>query len=54
MWFTGRDMPSACTPLFAQLIEAGLINQEDVWRRIRLALEAGNPSVAKIVANGPA
>jgi peptidoglycan lytic transglycosylase len=50
MWFTGRDMPSACTPLFAQLIEAGLINQEDVWRRIRLALEAGNPGVAKVVA----
>jgi soluble lytic murein transglycosylase len=51
MWFTGRDMPSACTPLFAQLIEAGLINQEDVWRRIRLALEAGNPGVAKVVAS---
>jgi len=50
MWFTGRDMPSACTPLFQQLIEAGLINQEDVWRRIRLALESGNPGVAKVVA----
>ena len=51
LWFTGRDMPSACTPLFAQLIEAGLINQEDVWRRVRLALEAGNVQVAKVVAN---
>jgi soluble lytic murein transglycosylase len=51
MWFTGRDMPSACTPLFTQLIEAGLINQEDVWRRMRMALEAGNPGVAKVVAN---
>jgi len=51
MWFTGRDMPSACTPLFTQLTEAGLIREEDVWRRIRLALEAGNPHVAKVVAN---
>src|SRR5512143_574788 len=51
LWFTGRDMPSACSPLFAQLIEAGLIRQEDVWRRVRLALEAGNPNVAKVVAN---
>jgi len=42
-WFTGRDMPSACTPLFSRLIEAGLINQEDMWRRFRLALEADNP-----------
>lgn len=50
MWFTGRDLPSACTPLFQKLIEAGLINQEDVWRRIRLALEASNPGVAKVVA----
>ena len=51
MWFTGRDMPSACTPLFDKLIEAGLINQGDVWRRFRMALDAGNPGVAKSVAN---
>ena len=51
MWFTGRDMPSACTPLFDQLIEAGLVRQEDVWLRLRLALEAGNPNVARVVAN---
>ena len=51
LWFTGRDMPTACSPLFTQLIEAGLIGQEDVWRRFRLALEAGNLNVAKVVAN---
>ncbi len=51
MWFTGRDMPTACTPLFAQLIEAGFIREEDVWRRMRLALEAGNPGVARVVSN---
>lgn len=50
LWFTGRDMPSACTPLFTQLIAAGLINQEDVWRRFRLALDAGNTGVARSVA----
>src|SRR5574340_21770 len=41
LWFTGRDMPSACTPLFERLSEAGLISREDAWRRLRLALEAG-------------
>ena len=51
LWFTGRDMPSACSPLFAQLIETGLIREEDVWRRLRLALEAGNPNVSRVVAN---
>lgn len=51
LWFTGRDMPSVCTPLFTQLMDAGLIGQEDVWRRFRLALEAGNLNVARVVAN---
>ncbi|MEW6119999.1 MAG: transglycosylase SLT domain-containing protein [Pseudomonadota bacterium] len=50
LWFTGRDLPGACTPLFAQLIEAGLLREEDVWRRVRLALEAGNPGVARSVS----
>ncbi len=49
LWFSGRDLSSACSPLFAELIETGLINTEDVWRRIRLALDAGNPGVAKAV-----
>ncbi|MHB1215435.1 MAG: transglycosylase SLT domain-containing protein [Thiobacillus sp.] len=51
LWFSGRDMPSACMPLFAQLIEAGLISEEDIWRRLRLALDAGNPGVAQAVAS---
>jgi len=51
LWFTGRDMPSACTPMFEQLIEQGLLREEDIWLRVRLALEAGNPNVARIVAN---
>ncbi len=49
LWFSGRDLPSACDPLFAELRQAGLINAEDVWRRFRLALEAGNPGVAKSI-----
>jgi len=54
LWFSGRDQPSACDPLFAELISAGLINNEDVWRRFRMALEAGNPGVAKaLVASLP-
>jgi soluble lytic murein transglycosylase len=51
LWFSGRDLPNACNPLFTQLIEAGLLNEEDIWRRIRLALEAGNVRVAQAVAN---
>ncbi|MFP5419500.1 MAG: transglycosylase SLT domain-containing protein [Gammaproteobacteria bacterium] len=50
LWFTGRDMPAACTPLFSQLIATGLVSQEDIWRRVRLALDAGNVGVARSVA----
>ncbi len=47
LWFTGKDMPSACTPLFTSLLSQGLLTEEDVWRRMRLVLEAGNPGMAK-------
>jgi soluble lytic murein transglycosylase len=50
MWFTGRDMPTACTPLFAWLIEQGYLSEEDAWKRLRLAFAAGNTGVAKSVA----
>ncbi len=51
LWFTGRDMPTVCTPLFTQLMAAGLMGPEDVWRRFRLALEAGNLNVARVVSS---
>jgi soluble lytic murein transglycosylase len=50
LWFSGRDLPNACDPLFSQLIEAGLLNQEDIWRRMRLALDSGNLGVAQAVS----
>ncbi len=49
LWYTGSDSPSACTPLFSQLIFLGYLSQEDIWRRLRLTLLAGNPGVAKSV-----
>ncbi len=52
LWFTGRDLPSACAPLFDLLAEAGYLSEEDRWRRVRLALEAGNPGVARTVLPG--
>ena len=51
LWFSGRDQPSACEALFAQLIREDFINEEDLWRRFRLALEVGNPNVALSVTN---
>ena len=50
LWFTGRDLPDACTPLFDALLAAGKLPPAGVWTRIRLALESGNVSVARRAA----
>ena len=47
LWFNARDMPESCTALFDALDLAGELTVEDVWTRLRLALEAGNVGVAK-------
>ena len=49
-WFTGRDLPEACTPLFQALVASGELRTEDIWARIRLALEAGSTGTARRAA----
>ena len=51
LWFSGGDLPSACDALFSPLLREGLINREDIWRRLHLALEADNLNVALSIAN---
>ena len=50
IWFTGRDLPDACNRVFDTLSAQGNLSEEDVWARIRLALEAGNTGVARAAA----
>ena len=47
LWFSARDLPESCTPVFDALVAAGVLTVEDIWMRLRLALEAGNVGVAK-------
>lgn len=47
LWFTGKDMPSSCAPLFEAALSAGVISEDDAWQRFKLALEANNLSVAR-------
>ncbi len=49
IWFSGTDLASSCNPLFEQLAEEELLSVDDVFARLRLALEAGNVSVARYV-----
>lgn len=50
VWFTGADMPSSCTPVFDELAASGVLTADDIWTRIRLALELGNVGVARAIS----
>ncbi|MBS0423310.1 MAG: lytic transglycosylase domain-containing protein [Proteobacteria bacterium] len=46
IWFTPSSLPDSCAPVFQVLIDNKQVTPEDVWRRIRLALEEGQTGVA--------
>ncbi len=50
LWASGRDLPAACTPVFEAMLAGGQITTQDVWARMRLALEAGQVGLAKKLA----
>lgn len=50
LWLTGKSQPDSCGPVFDTALSAGLITETQVWQRLRLALEAGNVTLAKRLA----
>ncbi len=46
LWAVGRSQPGACDDLFKVWIAAGRLTPELAWRRLELALQAGNRSLA--------
>lgn len=50
LWLTGKTLPDNCEPVFAATIASGEISAQDIWQRMRLALEAGNLTLAKALA----
>jgi len=49
-WFSGAGQPESCATLFEAAIAKKAINEQDIWTRMRLALEAGNVSLAQQIA----
>ncbi|MBM3357275.1 MAG: lytic transglycosylase domain-containing protein [Betaproteobacteria bacterium] len=47
VWFIPRALPDSCMPLVSALAGAQLLSTEDVWMRIRVALEAGRVTAAR-------
>jgi len=50
LWLNGKSQPESCGQPFDSAISAGIINKQDIWQRLRLALEASNLSLAKQLA----
>ncbi len=49
-WFSGAGQPESCATLFETALDKKIINEQDIWTRVRLALESGNVSLAKQLA----
>jgi soluble lytic murein transglycosylase len=50
LWFVARDLPDSCSPLFEALVTAGMLSTDDLWTRVRLALEVGQVGLARRVS----
>lgn len=47
LWFSGQRLPDSCGTLFSMALASGIISEQDVWQRMRLALEMNNVALAK-------
>lgn len=53
-WFSGMGQPESCVTLFNMALANGVLGEQDVWRRLRLALEVNNIALVKqLLANLP-
>lgn len=51
LWLvSATELPASCAPLFDAALADGVINDADVWQRVRLALEGGSVSLARQLA----
>ena len=50
LWLIGKSQVKNCDPVFKYLEDNKLITDELRWQRIRLAMQSGNPSLARYLA----
>lgn len=51
LWLSSKLLPESCLPLFEAMFTRQMLTEEDSWARIRLALEFGNLSGARLLLN---
>ncbi len=47
LWFTAKSLPSACDGVLDSLVSTRTVLEADIWARLRLALEANAPGLAR-------
>jgi len=47
LWMVSSEQPANCDGLFDRMIKAGVLTDEDIWSRFRLAMQDGKIGVAK-------
>src|SRR5258706_13558127 len=47
IWLEPRELPETCQMLANKMIEAQRVNVDDVWRRVRVLFENGQPGAAR-------
>ncbi len=50
VWLSAKSLPDACDPPFEKLYASDLMGDELLWQRLRLAMQAGNNSLARYLA----
>lgn len=50
LWLTSADQPATCDALFELMKRNGVLTDDDVWARMRLAFQANRVTVARAVA----
>ena len=50
LWLVGVSQPQACDPVFARWMKEGGLSAELAWQRVRLAMQAGRPGLARYLS----
>lgn len=50
IWLSGRSLPDACDPVLDAWRKAGQLSTELAWGRFSLAMEAGQPGLARYIS----
>lgn len=49
-WMVGFSQPKSCDKVFGALYKSGQVSQNDIWNRIKLAMNGNNHSLAKYLS----